>query len=78
MQGPTHDLLSIWKGIIYLTVGGITVDLNRKDIFVLPGPRSKRDKDRIIMVKVVEELGQMGRVGRFREMCNVPMCDVFV
>lgn len=78
MQGATHDLLLIWKGIIYLTVGEITVDLNRKDIFVLPGPRSKRDKDRIMMVKVVEELGQVGRVGRFREMCDVPMCDVFV
>lgn len=45
--------------------------MNRKDIFFLPGPRSKRDKDRIMMVTVVEELGQVGRVGRFRDTCDV-------
>lgn len=31
----------------------------------------------MIMLKAVEDLGQVGRVGRFKETGHVLMCDVF-
>lgn len=53
--------------------GEITVDLSRNNIVPAPQGLHLREKDRIIMVKAVEEFSQVGSMGRFKEMCNVLM-----
>lgn len=41
-----------------------------------PGTRAEREKERIVMRKAVEEVGRVGRVGRFRVMWNVLIGDM--